>query len=987
MGALHEILGPRVPPQELAQHRERYLWPTALLGLAALALLVSIFTPYWKLTLHAPQYPRGLRVYAYLDRLEGDVREVDGLNHYIGMRPLEQAAQLERSLSIMMILVLSLLVAAAIFIHNWWAALLALPALLFPLGFLVDLYYWLHTFGHSLDPKAPLSAAIKPFTPPVLGVGRVGQFRTVATPHAGLILALAASALILAGLYCHRRAYKPLVDAIRGRPKRSMPRTTSRPPGSAGLLALALAAPFGAPARANDLQAMIAAAAPGSTLELAPVVYDGPVVVDRPLAIVGQPGTVVDGHGQGDVIRVLAPDVTLRGLTIRGSGESLDREHAGITVLAPRARLVGNRLEDVLFGIYVREGPGSVLQGNTISGKPLDLGRRGDGIRLWQADGTRIVGNEVRGGRDCVIWFSRHVEIRDNRIQDGRYGLHFMYSDTSTVENNRVENNSVGAFLMYSRDLALRRNLFAYNRGPSGYGVGLKDMDGVVANENRFVGNRVAVFLDNSPREVDVRNRFERNVFAYNDIAVAFLPAVQRNDFADNAFLENLEQVAVLGAGVVVGNGFEGNFWSDYAGIDLDRDGFGDLPYRAESLFENLMDREPKLRWFLFSPAQQSVELAARAFPIVRPEPKLTDTRPRMEPLPVSAPDLATPSPRPLAGIAAALLAFVGLVLRGARAEPKAAATAIPATPRPQSPVLASLHALRKRYGSTRALDGVDLTIVQGEALALWGDNGAGKTTLLQCLLGLVTFEGEVRVAGLDAAREGRRVRALAGYVPQELAMYPHWRVREFLGFLARLRELPATRVEQALREVGLEEQADRRVGALSGGMKQRLALAAALLPDPPLLVLDEITANLDTSARGHLLEALRAQRRRGKTIVFTSHRLDEVEALADRVAVLSQGKLSWLCAPAELAAQLGLDVILHLRVRHETAAPALACLREAGFDAAMNGKAVLVRVAATRKAQALAALAREGLEVVDFDLEPSDGRPAGAPQPARGNP
>ncbi len=221
MGAIEEILGPRIPPEELQRHRERYLLPTALLGLAALLLLISIFTPYWKLTLHAPQYPRGLHVYAYLNRLEGDVREIDGLNHYIGMRPLEEAAQLERSLSIMMIVVLSLLVAAAIFIHNWWAALLALPALLFPFGFLADLYYWLHTFGHSLDPKAPLSAAIKPFTPPVLGVGRVGQFRTVAMPHAGLILATVASLLILVGLYFHRRAYKPLVDARRAQARRS----------------------------------------------------------------------------------------------------------------------------------------------------------------------------------------------------------------------------------------------------------------------------------------------------------------------------------------------------------------------------------------------------------------------------------------------------------------------------------------------------------------------------------------------------------------------------------------------------------------------------------------------------------------------------------------------------------------------------------------------------------------------------------------------
>lgn len=152
---------------------------------------------------------------AYLNHLEGDVQEIDGLNHYIGMRPLGEAAQLERTLAIAAVTVLVLLVAGAIWIHNQWAAFLSLPALLYPLIFLGDLQYWLRDFGTNLDPKAPLSSSIKPFVPPVLGEGVVGQFSTVAYPAAGLILATVASLLIVAGLYFHRRAYKPLVEAAR----------------------------------------------------------------------------------------------------------------------------------------------------------------------------------------------------------------------------------------------------------------------------------------------------------------------------------------------------------------------------------------------------------------------------------------------------------------------------------------------------------------------------------------------------------------------------------------------------------------------------------------------------------------------------------------------------------------------------------------------------------------------------------------------------
>jgi hypothetical protein len=165
------------------------------------------------MVLEAPQYPKGLKVTVYVNRLTGDVSEIDGLNHYIGMRPLGEAAQLERSVSIAAIAVVALLIVAAIVIHTKWAALLALPAVLMPYLFLADMYFWMANFGQNLDPTAPLSSSIEPFTPPILGEGVVGQFKTVASWEIGLWLAILASAVVVAGLYMHRRAYKPLVDA------------------------------------------------------------------------------------------------------------------------------------------------------------------------------------------------------------------------------------------------------------------------------------------------------------------------------------------------------------------------------------------------------------------------------------------------------------------------------------------------------------------------------------------------------------------------------------------------------------------------------------------------------------------------------------------------------------------------------------------------------------------------------------------------------
>lgn len=193
---------------------DAYVLPTMVLMLGAMLLVVSIFFPYWGLTLHAPQYPDGLNVELYVNKMAGDVQEINGLNHYIGMPKLEEAGKLERSFSWLAIGALALLLMAAVFIHNQWAAVLALPALVYPIVFLGDLFYWLYTFGHNLDPTAALSSSIEPFTPTLLGTGVIGQFKTTAMVDTGFYLAILGSFVILVGLYFHREAYKPLQEVV-----------------------------------------------------------------------------------------------------------------------------------------------------------------------------------------------------------------------------------------------------------------------------------------------------------------------------------------------------------------------------------------------------------------------------------------------------------------------------------------------------------------------------------------------------------------------------------------------------------------------------------------------------------------------------------------------------------------------------------------------------------------------------------------------------
>ncbi|HSJ72309.1 MAG TPA: nitrous oxide reductase family maturation protein NosD [Acidimicrobiia bacterium] len=386
-------------------------------------------------------------------------------------------------------------------------------------------------------------------------------------------------------------------------------------------------------AASTDLQALIDATPPGGTLTLAPGAYDAPVTITSPITINGSRDAIVDAHGVGSVITIEAPDVTIDGITIRGSGSSLDRENSGITSIdAPRVTITNTILDDVLFGIFLRTAPDSVVQGNTIGAKEIDIARRGDGIRLWESHRSVVDSNDITGGRDLVFWFTDGIVVKGNTVRDGRYGLHLMYSDHALIEGNDLSHNSVGAFLMYSRGMAVRNNVFSSNSGPSGYGVGLKEIDDVVIEHNRLVANRVGIYLDNSPTSVESTGLIADNLIAYNRVGVLFLPNVKRNTVVGNTFIDNAEQVGVTGSGSFSGNEWNargaGNYWSDYAGYDADGDGVGEVVYRVNDLYDTITDQYPQLAFFDETPAAKAIDIAARMFPVFRPDPLVEDTHP-----------------------------------------------------------------------------------------------------------------------------------------------------------------------------------------------------------------------------------------------------------------------------------------------------------------------------------------------------------------------
>ncbi|MCW8138729.1 MAG: nitrous oxide reductase family maturation protein NosD [Planctomycetota bacterium] len=385
----------------------------------------------------------------------------------------------------------------------------------------------------------------------------------------------------------------------------------------------------------DDLARALEAAQDGDTVVVEGGVH-APVVVTRRVALEGRGWPVIDGGGRGTVVKLAAAGASLRGFVVRGSGSSLDDENSGITVAAPGVRVEGNRVEEALFGVSLAHARGSVVADNVITGKALDVARRGDAIRVWYSDDVRLERNVVTRGRDVVLWYSAHLTVADNEVTDGRYGLHFMYTDDADIQRNRLVGNSVGVYLMYSRRLRMSHNAVVGNRGPSGFGLGLKDMDECDVTDNVFADNRVGAYVDNSPREAQSFLIFRRNLFAGNDTGVALLPSVRKNTYSENAFVDNGEHVGVLGGGTLGANawsdGGRGNFWSDYAGYDANHDGIGDIPYAARSLYENLMDTHPELRLFQLGPASDALDLAAKAFPIFQPQPKMADPNPLINP-------------------------------------------------------------------------------------------------------------------------------------------------------------------------------------------------------------------------------------------------------------------------------------------------------------------------------------------------------------------
>lgn len=402
-----------------------------------------------------------------------------------------------------------------------------------------------------------------------------------------------------------------------------------------------------------SFQALVEATDEHGLLIPEPGIYAGPVIVDKPMTIEGRDRVTIDGGGEGTVVLLDTDGATLKGLHLTNSGDSHNDIDSGVQVRGNFNVIKDNRIDNCLFGVDLQQSENNIVRRNHISSKSVDLGVRGDAVRLWYSFGNQITDNIIRDARDTVVWYSRDNVIARNDARGGRYSLHFMYSQENLVEDNHYEQNAVGIFLMYSDGVVVRNNTIANAYGTTGIGIGFKETSDVTIEGNKVLYCATGLYLDVSPYQPDTTNRLRNNLIAYNGVGIRWLNDWTGNELTGNRFKGNITQVVVEGGKTANRNLWEGNYWEDYEGFDRDGDGIGDSPYELYAYADRVWMDVPPAQFFKGSPVLEVLDFLERLAPFSEPDLLVRDPAPMMKADAVSSPSLqgdAEPSDEPAEG-------------------------------------------------------------------------------------------------------------------------------------------------------------------------------------------------------------------------------------------------------------------------------------------------------------------------------------------------
>ncbi|MBN4076346.1 nitrous oxide reductase family maturation protein NosD [Gemmatimonas aurantiaca] len=372
----------------------------------------------------------------------------------------------------------------------------------------------------------------------------------------------------------------------------------------------------------------IAASSPYDTVLVSGGVYhEDSIRVNHPLTLIGEVGAILDGAGGGEIMRIQSDSVTIVGLTFRNTEISFMNDNAALYLDNVSHCLVADCIfENNFFGIYLAQSSYCEIRNNQLTGFGTRESTSANGIHLWYCKNILVIGNTISGHRDGIYFeFVEDGEIRDNHSSGNhRYGLHFMFSHRCLYENNKFVDNGAGVAVMYTEEVTMINNLFARNWGGAAYGLLLKDITDSRIENNVFFKNSVGIYAEGVSR-VTVRHC----TFNDNGWAVKIMANSLDNLFTENNFISNTFDVATNSSQHY--SLFDKNYWSEFRGYDLDRDGAGDVPYHPVRLFSLLVEKQPPALMLLRSTFVDLLDLAEKAIPSLTPK-TLIDSHPQMAP-------------------------------------------------------------------------------------------------------------------------------------------------------------------------------------------------------------------------------------------------------------------------------------------------------------------------------------------------------------------
>ncbi len=380
----------------------------------------------------------------------------------------------------------------------------------------------------------------------------------------------------------------------------------------------------------TSVQDGINQAQPGDTVfvkEGRYVEYD--IRINKRITLLGANNAVIDGDNQGFVVVVEADSTVIKNIEVHNSKAGFMDDYAGIVVEgAHNVRIEGTKLVDNFFGIYLAKSKGTVLKNNHITASRKRETNSGNGIHLWYTKDVEILDNYVAGHRDGLYFeFVEGAFIAGNESENNiRYGIHFMYSDHCRYERNTFRDNGGGVAVMYTSNVEIVDNHFADNWGSSAYGMLLKEINRSQITGNTFTNNSVGLYM-----EASSRNNVQGNEFIQNGWAVQLMANSTDNKFNKNNFVANSFEVST-NSRMNYSNNFDKNYWSQYEGYDLNRDGVGDVPHRPVRLFSILVEKQPQSLLLLRSLLVDLLDAAEKFMPVLTPE-TLLDSKPQMEPV------------------------------------------------------------------------------------------------------------------------------------------------------------------------------------------------------------------------------------------------------------------------------------------------------------------------------------------------------------------